>query len=476
MAWPDWTLVYLIYVISEWVIRLIMLVFVPPRRSPAAARTWLLIIFIVPWVGLALYSLFGRTNLPRRRRPLLPLVEEQIKSARTSYFQSHSVHPELSPHLAPVVTLAQNLGDFPIVGGNHIQLLSDYDGAIARLVADIDAAQHHVHLLYYIFATDRTGNQVADALARAARRGVQCRLLLDSFGSRHSRRQLARTLAPLGIEVLELLPISLFRRNRARLDLRNHRKIAIVDGRVGYVGSQNVVDAEFKRGIIYEELVARVTGPAVRQLQAVFWADRYFETEQAGDRSEYFPAPELTGSSPAQVLPSGPTYPQQNNHRMIVSLVHNARERVVITTPYFIPEIALLVALKTAVQRGVGVHLVFSLAADQHLVGLAQRSYYQELLEAGIQIHLYKAGFLHAKHLTIDNDIALIGSSNLDIRSFLLNAELSLLIYDPQVVAELRVLQERYFAGAILLTLERWQPGFMARTAQNIARLVDALL
>ena len=473
MGWPHWTLVY---VSSEWVVRLIMLVYVPQRRSPEAARSWLLVIFIAPWPGLILYGLLGRPYLPWRRRRLLPQVEQLIRSARKEYFHPHSVRPEVPPHLAQVVRLAENLGEFPIVGGNQVRLLPDYDGAIASLIADIESATHHVHLLYYIFATDRTGEAVADALTRAARRGVRCRVLIDSYGSKHWRRKLRRTLRPAGVEVVELLPVNLFSRNRARLDLRNHRKIAVVDGRVGYVGSQNLVDARFKRGITYEELVVRVTGPVVRQLQAVFWADRYFETEQVGNLGEYFPGPDVAGSTPAQVLPSGPIYPQRNTLRMIVSLVHNARERVVITTPYFIPDVALQLALKTAVQRGVEVHLLFSLVADQLLVGLAQRSYYQELLEAGVRIHQYRERFLHAKHLTIDDSIALIGSSNLDIRSFVLNAELSLLVYDPQVVAELRALQEKCFAGADLLTPEQWRPNFLLRTAQNVARLVDALL
>jgi cardiolipin synthase len=470
----NWTLAYLI---SEWAIRLVMLVYVPQRRSPAAARTWLLVIFIFPWGGLILYSIFGRAYLPRRRRQLIQKVMQLVKATGEEYFQIHTVHPDLPPQFLQAITLAENLGEFPIVGGNHVELLTVYDEAIERLLADINAATHHVHLLYYIFADDQVGRQVAATLAEAVKRGVQCRVLMDSLGSKRSRRKLARDMRAAGIEVLELLRIGLFRRNRARLDLRNHRKIAVVDGRIAYVGSQNIVDAQFKKGIVYEELVARVTGPVVRELQVVFWADRYFENQETGDRSEYFPTPELTGHSPAQVLPSGPGYPQENNLRLMVSLVHNAQKRVVITTPYFIPPEPLQLALETAVQRGVEVHLIVSRLADQLLVSLAQRSYYEELLEARVQIHQYRKAFLHAKHLSIDDSVALIGSSNLDIRSFALNAEISLLVYDPKVVADLRAIQDKYLAEADLLTLEEWQRRpFLLKTFQNLSRLVDSLL
>jgi cardiolipin synthase len=307
---------------------------------------------------------------------------------------------------------------------------------------------------------------------------VRCQVLLDGLASRRSARTLSPRLQAAGVEVRLLLPIGFLRRTRTRLDLRNHRKLAVVDGRIGYVGSQNLVNPDFKKGITYEELVARVTGPVVWQLQAVFLADRFVETgTPEPDLAHLFPEQVAAGPSPAQALPSAPGYEYENTQRLIVALIHGARERVVITTPYFIPDEPLLEAMQTAVLRGVEIHLVVSHLADQVLVCLAQRSYYEELLKAGVHLHLYRRYFLHAKHLSIDDSIALIGSSNMDIRSFALNAEISLLIYDPQVVARLRQIQQRYFAEADLLTLEQWQRRpRLAKITQNIARLVDALL
>ena len=427
----EWFWILLISV--EWAIRLAMLFYVPQKRSPAAARTWLLLIFLEPFLGLFLYMVFGRASLPRRRRELQERVCQLIRK-RAKALEAHVRRPDVPPELQQAVRLAENLGDFPILGGNRVELLADYDGSIDRLVADIRAAKRHAYLLYYIFADDKTGNRVADALIEAARRGVACRVLMDSFASRRPLRTLAPRLRAAGVEVIGVLPLGFFRRKSTRIDLRNHRKIAVFDDRVAYVGSQNIVNADFKRGMVFEELVARVTGPVVRELQVVLLADRYFETETEAPAAEHFETLEHVGDVEAQTLPSGPGYPFENNLRLIVSLIYAAQKRVVITTPYFIPDDTLLQAMTTAAQRGVAVHLVVSAKADQLLVGLAQPSYYEELLAAGVHIHLYRKHFLHAKHMSIDDQAAVIGSTNMDIRSFALQCEVILAVYDEATV------------------------------------------
>ncbi len=392
-------------------------------------------------------------------------------------FRQYAAHPDLPGPYLQSVKVAENLGDFGILGGNQVELLVEYDQTVDRLVADIDAATQHVHLLYYIFADDDTGGRVAAALSRAVARGVECRVLMDGLGSKKGLRTLAPRMRADGIEVYEALPVRLFRRKSARFDLRNHRKIAVMDGKVAYVGSQNLVNRDFKRGIIYEELVARVTGPVVLQLQAVFLTDYYLESNTNLLGQDFFPVEHPAGQVAAQALPSGPGFPQANAQRLILSLLYAAQRRVVITSPYFIPDEPLLDAMKIAVLRGVEVHLVVSRQADQILVCQAQHSYYDELLEAGIRIHRYREHLLHAKHLTFDDQIAIIGSSNLDMRSFLLNAEISLIVHDPQVAAALGRVQERYFEESDLLTLDEWRrrPGWR-KVLENTARLVDSVL
>jgi cardiolipin synthase len=469
-----WTWIFLA---SEWVIRIAMLVYVPHRRSPAAARSWLLLIFVEPFVGLVLYWLFGRAYLPQWRIELQQQASQIIRAHGQDFFGRHATRPKLPSDFLQAVTLAENLGDFGILGGNRLELLSDYEQSIGRLVDDIHAAEHHAHLLYYIFADDRTGRRVADALVEAARRGVACRVLMDSLASGPAIRSLGPSMRAAGIEVVEMLPVRFFRPHHARLDLRNHRKIAVIDGRVAYVGSQNIVNADFKKGLVYKELVARVTGPVVLQLQAIFLTDHYLETKTPDYEEALFPEPVPVGTTVAQALPSGPGYPYANNQRLIVALLYAARKRVVITTPYFVPDEALLQAIQAAVLRGVEVHLVVSHKADQILVGLAQRSFYEELLESGVRIHEYQPGLLHAKHVSIDDAVALIGSSNLDIRSFSLNAEISLIVYDPQVVAELRREQEANMADSQPLTAPTWaERSRTAKILQNTARLVDSVL
>jgi cardiolipin synthase len=469
-----------LYLASEWAIRLVMLFYVPQRRSAAAARAWLLLIFFLPWVGLILYGVFGRAYLPRQRMEMELTVSRLVRELQPRILGSTlTSEPDLPPAFKPAVALARNLADFGICRGNRIELLSDYRGGVERLLEDIGKAQQHVHLMYYIFRSDATGRRVVAALAEAAARGVKCRVLADGYASWWSFRRLGPELRAAGVEALLLMPPRVWGRKAVRLDLRNHRKIAVIDGQVGYVGSQNLVDPDANRGLTNEELVARVTGPVVRQLQAVFLADRFYETDLLAPDPPEALLPEVAepGRALAQVMPSGPGYHRGNLQQIIIALIHAAQQRVVLTTPYFVPDEPFLLALAMAAGRGVEVRLVLSRHSNKPIVHLAQQSNYDELLEAGVRIHLYYGNFLHAKHATIDDCVALVGSSNLDIRSFALNSEIGLLIYDSGVVHELQAIQQRYLAESEEVDPQAWKRrGILPRVAQNIARLADTLL
>jgi cardiolipin synthase len=467
-----------IYFLSEWVVRIVMLFWVPTRRSPEAAKGWLLFIFFLPWPGIVLYALIGRPYAPNWRRQRLQKLIAGMNTITQDLATHPSIfHPKLTAELEMSVHLAERVGRLPILGGNSAELLADYDESLRRLAADIEAAQSHVHLLYYIFQADGATEPILSALERAAQRGVTCRVLVDALGSRKMVSSLFPRLQAAGVQCHEMLVTGLFRRYAARTDLRNHRKIAVIDGRIAYTGSQNLIRADFKEGITYEEMVVRVTGPVVLEFQFVFVSDWYLETEEMLNTPSLFSPPGQTATLPAQVLASGPTYAPEGIQRLVLALIHGARKRVVITTPYFIPDAPLLTALIIAVLRGVEVHLVLSAVEDQFLVSQAQRSYYEELLEAGVKIHLFQERFLHAKHMTVDDQVAVIGSSNMDIRSFVLNAEISLIVYDPAFTIQLHAEQDRYFRGSRLLTLQEWQQrSFAARFTQNLARLMSPLL
>ncbi len=468
----------LVYVLSEWAIRLVMLVYVPNRRSAAAARAWLVLIFLVPWVGLVLFALIGRIRYPRERLEAEAMAVSRIRSVQSEMRSLAAFRlPELAGPAERSARLVERLGNFGPLAGNQVELLPEYQPAIDRLVRDIDGAQHHVHLLFYIFAADATGQKVAAALERAQARGVSCRVLMDAVGSSGGLRRLGPGLRRSGVEVLAALPVNFLRRNAARLDLRNHRKIAVIDGKIGYVGSQNIVDPGFIPAYPNEEMLVRVLGPVVVQLQAVFLADRYQETEHRLEVSELLPPRELAGNSTAQVLPSGPGFPHENHQTLLVDLLHAASERVVMTTPYFVPDEPFLQAMVTAALRGVEVRLVVPEHSNKRIANWAQESNYARLLEAGIHIHLYAPYLLHAKHVTVDRWLAVVGSVNMDIRSFALDSEVSLLVYDPQVVAAFEVVQTRYIAHSREVSREAWsRRPLLRRVAQNTARLADSLL
>jgi len=459
------------FYILEWTIRIGALAIVPARRTPAATRGWLLLIFFLPVPGLLLFLAIGRPRFPawriERFRALMPLFDSLAA-------RMEEAHPGRPAGGEATAALARHLGRMPAVGGNGIELIEDYDGTIDRLVADIDEARHHVRLVVYIFANDRTGRRVIAALARAVLRGVACQVLLDPVGSHHWRHGTIRELTAVGVDVREALPFRLLR-GRTRRDMRNHRKLFVIDGLIGYTGSQNIVDRDFRPGIVNRELVARVTGPVVAEMEMLVRADWYLETVTMPAEDVYIPA--ATGGRHAQILPSGAEYPLEGFETLLVWQIHQARRRVVLTTPYFIPDEDVLGAMRTAVARGVTVELIISAAVDQRLVNLAQCSYYSDLMRAGVCVHLFRGELLHAKNVSVDGTLAILGSSNVDLRSFQLNDEVSLLLFDDASVADVERVQQGYLAGSDRLTRERWnrRPA-LRKLAENIARLLSPLL
>ena len=395
-----------------------------------------------------------------------------------------SVSPaEMDPFHRRISALAENLADYHPVGDNQVRLLDLYQPSLDALITDINAARNHVHLLYYIFDNDAVGKSVVDALRAAQQRGVKCRLVLDAVGSSRALHHLAPELRAAGIEVIAALPVNLLRRSSGRIDLRNHRKIAVIDGQIAHVGSQNIVAPKFVPGYPNEELVARATGPIVAHLQSVYLADRYFETDQVIDETDLLPHHRHRphGNSILQILPSGPGHGRENALAAHGRSSSTTRENASLIThrPTSSPTSPFLQVYVRVADPAASRKCIWSVPehCNQPVTRLAQQSYFETLLDAGVQIHLYQPHFLHAKHLSVDDEVALIGSSNIDIRSFALNAEISLIVYDPTAIAALRAIQDRYFKDSRLLTKEEWSKRSVTRrTIQNLARLADALL
>lgn len=346
-----------------------------------------------------------------------------------------------------------------------------------------------MHVEFYILAWDEVTDVVMRALADAAQRGVKVRLLFDHLGSRRipGYQNLLGKLRATQIEWHPMLPIQPLRGRFRRPDLRNHRKLLVVDGVVGFTGSQNLTEPGYnkpknhKLGREWVELMVRLEGPVVAALNAVFAADWHTEAESQADMVPAVPAPkphdDLVSDVACQLVPSGPGIVAENNLRMFTSLLYSATERISLTSPYFVPDESLLYAVTNAAQRGIDIELFVSELSDQFMVGHAQASYYRALLEAGVKIYLYPAPYiLHSKHFTVDDEVAVIGSSNMDMRSFALNFEISMLMLGTEVTSRMREVEDHYRAVSRRLTLAEWSTRSAGkRYVDNVMRLTSAL-
>lgn len=425
----------------------------------------MLTIIFIPYIGLLGYLAVGFNRLPRSRREKQRHVNTLIME-RTQGLDQPGHREDWPEGLASLVTLNTTLGALPMVGGNAVELLPDYRGSLAAMSAAIDTATDYVHVEFYILVHDEATKPFFDALERACLRGVRVRVLSDHLASvmNPGRKETLDRLAGMGADYRAMLPLRPWRGQWQRIDLRNHRKLLVVDGRVGFTGSQNLVHENYNkkkniaRGLRWHELMICIQGPAVRELDAVFVTDWYSETDVLLDVDTspvvLDPAPHLVD---AQVVPSGPSFDNDNNLKLFVAMIHRANERISITSPYFVPEDSVLLAIVTAAARGVDVELFVSEIGDQAMVYHAQRSYYEALLRAGVKVFLYKAPeVLHSKHFSIDRDMAVIGSSNMDVRSFSLNMEISVLIHSADFVAQMHLVEDGYRENSRQLELADW--------------------
>ena len=470
-------------------IRVAALIIIPRNRKPSSAMAWLLAIFLIPYIGVFFFLLAGSPFLPKKRRQMQLEIDDMLVE--------RTVAQELIPHdsanwpewFGSVVTMNRELGKLPVSGGNHARLLDDYQGSIDAMAAEIDTATTWVHVEFYIVSFDETTKGFFAAMEAAVARGVTVRVLLDHIASIRAATHKA-TIAELnriGVHWSFMLPVQPLKGKYQRPDLRNHRKLVVVDGLVGFLGSQNLTSRDYnarkniKRGLMWQELMTRITGPVVSSINLVFLSDWYCETGEILE-SEHVSVDRLpVDTSPSaiecQMVPSGPGYLVEHNLRLFLALVTSAQSKVIITSPYFVPDEAMMYSITSACQRGLDVQLFVSEIGDQGPVWHAQRSYYGELLAAGVKIWMYKAPYiLHSKHLSIDDDVAVIGSSNMDIRSFALDLEVSLVVHGESFVSDMREVEADYRANSTLLTPEAWEREPLRRTfLDGVARLTSAL-
>lgn len=469
-------------------LRVVVVPFVAREHRPTVAIAWLAVIFFLPGPGLLLYLLFGEYGLRRSVRQHARLRENVDRETVFQEDQRHVRRPDLPERCGSLVSLTERLatrrhGGFSVLGGNRVELVTDSRETIDRLIQDVERARHHVHLLFFLYNGDATGRRLAEALAAAARRGVDCRVLVDPIGSGVVAEpsffdEIGPWLEDRGVRVYPVLPLRPFRRPFARYDIRNHRKVVVVDGRCAYAGSINVHDDDF--GLEdgqWHQATVRLEGPAAHHLQLLFVEDWYFAAGELLEGADVFPRIEPQGDVAVHTIPGAPTYGIDLIQHHLVASIEAAAESLWITTPYFVPDEPLALALRLAALRGVDVHLVLPEKSDRAVADAAARSFLQKLLEVGVEVHLMREGVLHAKTLTIDDHTSVIGSANFDRRSFYVNYEVNLAIYDPAFTRRLRRHQESYTERSTRLGAEWWdrRPA-SARLVDSTAKLLSPLL
>lgn len=489
--WPEAWWVWL-----DWAVRLSLIVRVIMRRLPAqVSMAWLVVLLFAPVIGIFAYILVGEIRLGSRRiRRFEALTAGMDQQAIGLWLHRSEAWTGTDERYNQIARFATAVGGMPPLRGNSLRLLSDSEEVLECLIEDIDRSRSHCHLLTYIWQAGGGGaggsgampERVADALIRAARRGVACRVLVDAVGSKaFLRSETPRRMRAAGVQVVAALPAGLLRMFFYRLDLRNHRKIAVIDGRVAYTGSQNITDSTFRstRRINtgpWIDATVRVEGPAAQALAVVFLMDWQLDSgEDLSDLRPFLPdlgRPE-SDESIVQVVGSGPGPVPEAIHQALLTMVYGAREELIITTPYFVPDPATLAALRAAALRGVRVTLVVPAVVDAPLVAAASRSHFLDLLEAGVRILQFHGGLLHAKTVTADRRVGLIGSANIDARSFFLNFEVTMFLYDDEFVSMVRFMQTDFIARSTEVHVEDWRARpVWTRAAENTMQLLGPLL
>lgn len=474
--------------IIDYTIKIIAIGFVPEGRRPSSSTAWLLAILALPYIGLPLFLLMGSPYINRRRHERQQTANAQVNNVQHAI--PNFVPADLSPEIQSMFQLNRTLTGMPAVTGTNHGVHTDYQATIKAMTAAVDEAKEYVHVEIYIMAWDDTTDVFFQALARAVQRGVKVRLLLDHVGSWKYPGffQLGSRLTAIGVEWHLMLPLKPWRWRFRRPDLRNHRKMLIIDGKRGFMGSLNMIDSTYllpnniKIGRHWIDVMIELSGPVVASMNTVFAVDWYLETEDMLEVANQIPPDyEKDDVNLLQLVPSGPGYTTEPNLRMFNSIIHHAKHRLVMCSPYFIPDESMLEAVTSACYREVQVELLVSEQADQFMVGHAQSSYYQALLEAGVKIFQYRAPFvLHSKYVLADPEtedaVGVIGSSNMDMRSFGLNYEVSLMVTRGDIVDSLTELTEEYKANSVELTLEEWNTRSLARRyIDNVMRLTSAL-
>ena len=453
-----------------------------PHREPASRLAWIIVVIALPVAGIVAYLMLGETRISGGRRAAGRDIDARLPRPKgdESCLQRVPGGSQDAPF-----TLARSVNHLAPTCGNSAHIAADSNVAIDEMVADIAAAERHVHICTYIWLADHNGLKIKDACIATARRGVEVRILADALGSwRLIRSEHWSEMRAAGCDIRVALPVGnpLWTLIRGRVDLRNHRKLVIVDNGIAWCGSQNLADPEFRIKPHYApwvDIMARWEGPVAQHCQYLFVSDWIAEGGEdiSGLLSDASAPPRSDGQIVAQVIGTGPTLSFDAMPACFSELIHSARQELVVTTPYFVPDEQLLFALTSAARRGVKTILALPKRCDSRIVAATAQSYYVDLLKAGIELYEYRCGLLHAKTMVADRSIGLIGSANLDRRSFELNFENNILFADPAFAAAVRDRQSAYLADSDPVTADTVAAfGLGRRLWQNLLATMSPVL
>jgi cardiolipin synthase len=483
--------------LADFFIRIGLSLRVIMRKRPyGVSLAWLVVVLVIPFLGGIFYLLFGENRLPERRKERAKVsYNTYLRWQKTLQNRAPVSWNDINPECFPLHRQAETLVGIPAMAGNDLTLITNPEEILSSITEAILSSTSTCYMQFYIWEEGGRVNKVIDALMHAAARGVTCRILLDYIGSRDFLKSTTATaMQEAGIEIQESLPTGIITALFSRIDIRNHRKLVVIDGQIAFTGSQNMVDPEvFKKdaGVgKWIDMMVKVEGPVVECIAGTFISDWFLDTDAEqfhteslvkdiktvrtvnGEQSNH-----VAGNSAIQFVPSGPGLVPDAIHNLLLTTIYAARQELILTTPYFIPDEPLLAALKAAAQRGVNVKIIIPRNNDSLLIKYASRARYQELADSGVHIFLFYGGLLHSKTITVDRDFSLFGSVNLDMRSFWLNFEATLLIYCKSFTEELFVIQQEYLSQSIELDIDIFSKrGNWEMFKENTVLLVSPLL
>ncbi|EIJ42217.1 phosphatidylserine/phosphatidylglycerophosphate/cardiolipin synthase [Beggiatoa alba B18LD] len=454
------------------------------RRAVGVSLSWLTVILLIPFFGAIIYILVGENRLGTKRAERAVQLQKPYHEWLKSLGVQQSLNfPLLNPACEALHRQAIATIGMPALAGNQLRLLDKTEETLQQMLNDINQAKETCHLVFYICQTGGLVDNILNALIKAVQRGVECRLLVDAVGSHEFINSAwLLQLRQAGVAVEIALPVNVVRSLFVRLDLRNHRKIIVIDNEIAYTGSMNLTDPRYFKQHdaigLWVDAMVRVTGAAAKALNAIFAGDWEMETDISLKTTL---ATETEANyqqgSIVQVIPSGPGLAPTIIHGMLLTTIYTARKELIITTPYFVPDEAMQTALCTAAHRGVAVTILVPSQGDSLLVRFASRAHFDELMEAGVKIAGYYGGLLHSKTISVDGEFSLIGSVNMDMRSFWLNFEITLFVYDEEFTQQVKTMQLDYLKQAYFFDPVTWKKRpALRRFMENATQLLSPLL